>query len=793
MTADHLGELLALLARGFAVIPVPHGQKRPVIHGWQDLRLNEAGIRTAFQTPSNIGLLLGEPSGGLVDIDLDCLEARTLAGFLLPSTDLRSGRASAPASHRFYRVGSPLKTAKYIDPLGPSGGDRAMLVELRSTGAQTLVPPSVHPSGEPITWARDGDPAEVDSDLLQRTVARVAAGALLARYWPSSGSRHQAALALGGGLLRAGWNVDDTAGFVGHIAQEAGDEEAEDRRRAVQSTADVLAAGGHTTGWPTLRTQVDPRVVDAVLRWLGIETATVSFPAPATRRDPPPPFPVEIFPPTIATFVQAGATAFGIPPDFIAIPLLGFAAGVIGNLRALELKTGWTERAILWTGVVGRPGTGKSPGMDYAQRLIHDLQQRAWTTYQTELDAWKGSQGEGKTGRLAARVREDEPTLESFYSTDATIEALGPIVTTSPGVCLVRDELLGWVRAHDAYRQAGDRQTWLSLWSGSAIKIDRKTGPPAFIPAPSVSVTGGLQPDRLPDLRDSANRDDGFIDRLLLGWPEAPATRWTDAVVDPAVVRDAQRLFALLRNRADGTRRQVSLTRFDARARARFIAWHDANADLTSGAVGLAAGWAAKYPRHAARLALVLHALHHPDAPLEPTTVEITDGAIAAIEYFRAHLPAILARLGQPAPTTEGTGLVSRVAVLLRDAGGRWVSRTELHAGLGRNVPAREVTVALAQLEREGMAERRLVPTDGRSREEWRPRRNEVTKEGSPNRGNSGSGGPFFVSSFLREYSGGATCCICGGPLEAGRRYQCEACSEEGVRRNAAWSGEAAS
>lgn len=786
MTADLLDDVLSLHARGFAVVPMPYGQKRPVTPGWQDLRLDVTGIRTAFGRPSNVGVVLGTPSGGLVDIDLDGPKAQALGHVFLPRTELVSGRTSAPASHWFFLVESPVKTTKYIDPLATSGGDRAMLVELRASGAQTLVPPSVHPSGEPITWAQNGEPAEVDADLLLGAVARVAAGAMLARYWPTMGSRHQAALALGGGLLRAGWAAE-AADFVWHIAQVAGDEEAEDRRQAVHSTADALAAGEHVTGWPMLSTLVDPRVVDAVRKWLGISAPNISFPTVETRRDLPPPFPVTIFPPAIATFIQAGATAFGIPPDFIAIPLLGFAAGVIGNLRAIELKPGWTERAILWTGVVGRPGSGKSPGMDYAQRLIHDLQQRAWSTYQTELEAWRGSQGEGKVGKLAARVKDDAPALESYYTTDATIEALGPIVTSSPGVCLVRDELVGWVKAHDAYRQGGDRQTWLSLWAGSAIKVDRKTGPTAFIPTPSVSVTGGLQPDRLPDLRDAAGRDDGFVDRLLLGWPEAPATRWTDAEVDPAVVRDAQRVFALLRNRPDGTRRQVSLTRFDTQARARFVTWHDANADLVTGAPGLAAGWAAKYPRQTARVALVLHALHHPDAPLTPTAADIVDGAITAIEYFRAHLPPILARFGQVGTDLGSAGHVSRVAALLRSGDGRWVSRTELHAGLGRNLPAQELTTALRQLEDESAAERRMVPTEGRSREEWRHRKNEVTKKGAPEPDLPVSEHPSFVTSFLRKDSQSEfeTCCICNAPLADGRRYQCEACTAEGVRRDA--------
>jgi hypothetical protein len=782
-----LDEVLALNQRGLALIPVPRGQKAPTISAWQDLRLDADGLCTAFAVPHNVGLLLGDPSGGIIDVDLDAAEARLLADAFLPPTSLISGRASSPASHCFYRVTSSLKTTRYRDPR-PDHEDRAMLVELRSTGTQTVIPPSIHPSGEAIVWDRTEEPAEVDAELLQQAVAQLAACSLLARTWPGVGSRHDAALALGGGLLRAGWDAAKVSTFIRHVTMAAGDPEVEDRVKAVESTAAALAQGHPTTGWPTLATLIELAVVDTVRTWLGIQGGDPPTGEASSIDLTGLPFPVDVFAPPIATFIRSGAETLGIPPDFIAVPLLSLAAGVIGHLRVLELKPGWTERAILWTGVVGRPGSGKSPGLDYAQQLINDLQQRAWITYQQAVEAEKRALAEQKPGTLTARVRNDPPRLESFYTSDVTIEALASLIDASPGLCLIRDELVGWVKAHDAYRQAGDRQTWLSLWAGSALKIDRKSTGTVFIPAPSVSVTGGLQPDRLHDLRDAANRDDGFVDRFLLAWPAAPPLRWTDAVVDPAVVRAAQLVFARLRTHADGRRRHTSLTRFDDEARARFIAWHDANAELVGRGGGLVSGWAAKYPRQVARLALILHALQHPDAPLTPVTVDIVDGAIALIEYFRSHLPPILTHLGQSTATAGEAGHLSRVATLLRAAQGTWVSRTDLHAGLGRNVTAATLTTVLDQLASEGVVDHQVMPTGGRPREMYRWVTNEQTKKASSEESGGSAHDPFFVSSFVWEDDD--TCCLCGEPREPGRRYTCVACGEEERRRNAALFGE---
>jgi len=90
------------LRRGYYPIPIPPRTKGPVLNGWQNLRLAEAELPSHFIGDCNIGLLLGEPSGWLIDVDLDCREAIELADKYLPHTDAVSGRPSSPRSHRWY-------------------------------------------------------------------------------------------------------------------------------------------------------------------------------------------------------------------------------------------------------------------------------------------------------------------------------------------------------------------------------------------------------------------------------------------------------------------------------------------------------------------------------------------------------------------------------------------------------------------------------------------------------------------------------------------------------------------
>src|SRR5262249_36880463 len=149
-TRQQSGELLAAARKGKQMgrlpIPIPLREKGPRLKGWTGLRLTDQQIEQEFGgAPKNIGFLLGEPSKWTVDIDLDCDEAVEFAGHILPPTAEIFGRASKPRSHYIYQ--SPGLTSHQFEDV-----DGSMIVEIRSTGGQTVFPPSIHLSGEPITW-----------------------------------------------------------------------------------------------------------------------------------------------------------------------------------------------------------------------------------------------------------------------------------------------------------------------------------------------------------------------------------------------------------------------------------------------------------------------------------------------------------------------------------------------------------------------------------------------------------------------------------------------------------------
>lgn len=199
--------------RGWQPVPIKQGSKMPGTPGWTRLQWEDTpeGLEKVEQDFTqwkaegftNLGLLLGEPSGGLVDIDLDHPKTNRLKRHFLPPTELITGRPSSPASHYWYVVeeGTLPGNRRHKMP------DGSMAVELRSTGSQTLIPPSKHPDGELYSWDHVpwGEPAVVDGRVLTVQVALLALGTVLIDNWPQEGGRHEAYLALAGGILR---NVD---------------------------------------------------------------------------------------------------------------------------------------------------------------------------------------------------------------------------------------------------------------------------------------------------------------------------------------------------------------------------------------------------------------------------------------------------------------------------------------------------------------------------------------------------------------------------------------------------------
>lgn len=253
--------------RGWVPVPIANRDKKPTRTEWQHRTLQTP--LENFEEGNNLGIVLGEPSGGLVDIDIDCAEGLVAAPHLLPNTGLKFGRASKRNSHWVY----------VVDDCGDTTRLRFQgetFAEYRATGGQTVFPPSIHASGEAIEFSSDGEPARISRNELLLAVRRLAACSLLARHW-KDGMRHDAVLALSGWLLRAGYDIDEVHTLIRAICAAAQDDQLSVHMRAVDSTAARISSGKAATGLPVLSTLVGEDVAGQISDWLEVRNHHASL------------------------------------------------------------------------------------------------------------------------------------------------------------------------------------------------------------------------------------------------------------------------------------------------------------------------------------------------------------------------------------------------------------------------------------------------------------------------------------------------------------------------------------
>jgi hypothetical protein len=504
------------------------------------------------------------------------------------------------------------------------------------------------------------------------------------------------------------------------------------RRAAEQSgDRDFLA---ETRGW---QAEIDRMVEHSIQRqaqdrpWAGRPTLATRFPLLADvletlwpnpqlvvgggdRELAPAPFPLEALPEPYREFVTQAAASVVAPVDYVALALLVTAGTLIGNAWEIELKADWREGPNLYAAVVGSPGTKKTPGMAPGLHPIQEIQTRlnraygeALAQYELDLAAWESRPKEERG------TKPTPPRYGHVLTTDSTAEALVPLLASSKGIVMLRDELVGWVKAMDQYRggKGADRQNFLTAWSRGLMKVDRKGNAtqgsaPLYVPLPCLSVLGGIQPDLLPELSDAAQREDGFLDRLLFAWPASSADHWSEITIDPTLREAVQHAFDQLADldpmvTPDGGLgpRPIPLS---ADAKVAFVEWYEEHAARMASSTFpdfLRGPWA-KFPSQFARLALILHGLRAVVEPLPNMVDERTICMAATLveDYFKPHTERVWRKVRGATPA-----IGPRLIRYLMEHGGR-VKQSELYTeALGNNVPIEVMLTELRRYQQEGV------------------------------------------------------------------------------------------
>lgn len=434
--------------------------------------------------------------------------------------------------------------------------------------------------------------------------------------------------------------------------------------------------------------------------------------------EPLPKFPIDTLPPDVGAYVRASASSARVPVEMVAVPFLAFVGSTIGNQLRFDVGNGWTERPVLWIALIATTGAGKTPGLTAARQPLDILQDEAWSAWQHRMRKWQ----------VLSEPRPAEPAFDRFFTTDPTMEALVEDLQHAPGIVVVRDELIGIVRAMNQYRARGgdDRQKYLSLWSSHPLAPSRKSVSSAYIRNPVVSVVGGIQPLLWNKLR--SKEQDGFIERFLPLVLGIPRRYWNESSAAESPPPDVTAMVDRFRHLRDipsaGEHGDGLLLARTAEAGALWGIWYNENVDRALAGSLVISGYYQKLPAHVARLALILHSLWHPGDLESPVSAATMTHAIALGEFFRSHIHRSLALLGEtvqtppPKPT-----LAERILRLLSETSEPegWVSRNEIYARLAP--PSRaDLSAALQTLieQRHIEGRKQRIPTSRRPVEQYR-------------------------------------------------------------------------
>lgn len=786
---NNLDAALDYAARGWRVIPIPPGQKHPAILAWQTKGTTDPDrIRHWWtQAPADgIGILTG-PGSGIFVLDIDVSDGKrgdeTLAGLeedYGPLPDTFTVITGSGGQHRYFRssAGDGIRNNQ--------SGRIGAGIDVRGDGGQVLAPPTIHPNGRP--YEHDlGSPHEIaeappwlimllslpeEPDEPPRPHGPSGRTDRPGDQWAASISWDALLEPDGWTKLRPGPEGEDrwtrpgkdrsegpsaTVGYKGSdvlkvFTSSVPELNAEETYTKLGYVAATRFGGDHAkaAGWCREQGYGDGHGDVRDLAPNAPVVAGGSGAQPPYQLPPPaepgapwpdptpwpaapalPGFPIPSLPVWAQEHCLAAADALQVPPDMVAMLIIGSLSSALTGRAQVWIHDGWAETLNLYLVVAMRSGAGKSPAEKAAagwlrkwerERMAaakdaHDdaqvLARHAETKYKKLKDSALADPGDVlDAARRAAEARDAVPPLPRLIIDDTTPEAVAGLLHAHGEALAIlsteADLFDSLLKGKNDQRQS--LNVYLKAWSGDELRRDRKgsneTGPESVIlerPLLSVSVT--VQPSVLAQmLTDEQMSSRGFAARFMFSMPADLMGR-----------RDQRRRF-----RAGNVSTAAA---YEATARGladRWASWGSmADLRLSAGAADLLedllvdlepdlavggryerlAEWVAKMTASVARFAGILHLSEGSDPQVE-ISPETMARAVALGRYWIAHAEGVT--------STEEERLIELAEKVLRwaaEEGKGALTVSEIHKGMRSKATGYDVgdyVAPLALLEAHG-------------------------------------------------------------------------------------------
>lgn len=243
-------------------------------------------------------------------------------------------------------------------------------------------------------------------------------------------------------------------------------------------------------------------------------------------------FPIDIFPKSIQSYILECQETLDSSIDYMGCSLLWMISLSIGNSMRIEVKKGWLELATIWVAIVGKAGIGKTPSISNIIFPIEKINNREISNFIKEYEKYEFYNNLSKKDQ-EEYPEVNKPLKKQFIANDITIEALVDLHQQNDiSVGVFKDELAGWFKDMNKYKPGSDLEFWLSTWSGKSVNLNRMSRAGSFVAKPLIPVLGGIQPAIFNSFYTDDNKDNGFMDRMLLSFPELTIEKYNDKEMD---------------------------------------------------------------------------------------------------------------------------------------------------------------------------------------------------------------------------------------------------------------------
>lgn len=460
------------------------------------------------------------------------------------------------------------------------------------------------------------------------------------------------------------------------------------------------------------------------------------------------PFPLELLPATAAEYIQQAAASVDCDESMIAVPFLSILAASVGSGTRLVIKNDWQVPSILWSCMIAKSGSAKSPALKMPVSFLRRVQDRFDIEYQDASETFKN-----EALRHEAAIKKwksgdclddapDEPTPpvhRRILTTDGTLAGLADLMSRDPGGKLyLADELAGWLVSMSKFNTSGDdSNSWNELYDGQSFWHDRKVAKSLRVRYPALSVTGGIQPERVFTCFSKDNFESGLAARVLFFRPPQRERRLSEQTVDLSLVDCiGDKLFRLTQNhpaKSEDLVWEPDLIGLDKQAFSLFRDWHDRQQKELARTEGAYNSALSKLIGVAPRIAFVLQLFNCPDSVEtgREVGVEAMQAGIGIAEWFGNEA----ARLYQSSELSVDDRLASEVVELLQSFGSMTGREMQRRKRILREKEASELDEMLVTMVTAGLLEMKVDgKTGGRPSVVYSLRAGDISQPDTKNR-----------------------------------------------------------